>query len=314
MTHDAHIEKGNDPPLPAGLRQLWSGACEWVGWLVAVFAPAALRTTGLNREQGARLSLWLRNVEGAVRRLILAAALALTPSTPQPAAAATRNPRPTPVPRRAGFGVFALRGAGAVRGAQAAPQRTPRPYGHIPFPADPLLILGPAPARAQRSTATPPARNPLDRWGRLSRQDPDWRPPEEHAAGPEEDDSHLWFFAERVSPRRSARKPRMPHDPNTLPDSLWDWRRCHDEWRRLVPAPQLAARIEALERAIANPAAIIAGAARRLARPNNLGPRAVHHAFPDHRLPRRVRNKTGPGLTADLVDHCHDALARPDTS
>ena len=81
METDAPLETADRPALPAGLRShgpgaLWAEACERVVWLAALFTPAALRTTGASREQGARLSLWLRNVEGAARRLIPSAALA----------------------------------------------------------------------------------------------------------------------------------------------------------------------------------------------------------------------------------------------
>ena len=171
----------------------------------------------------------------------------------------------------------------------------PKPYGHIPFPADPLLSLGvtqtrPAPPHAARQ------RNPLDRWVRLSRRDPDWRPPEAQSR-----------TDRPAQPRPSARSQR--HAPQTLPDSLHDWRRHHDEWQRLVPAPALAARLDAIERITANPAATILRTARRLqgARERTL---ALARAARDPPRDRQRREADHPGEDDEVDGPGRAAQAR----
>ena len=64
------------PAMPPRVRGLWLEAVNWVGWLLAMFDRDALRTKGVSRETGALLGIWLTNIEGAVRRLILVAAFA----------------------------------------------------------------------------------------------------------------------------------------------------------------------------------------------------------------------------------------------
>jgi hypothetical protein len=305
MNTDAHIGERDDPAIPAGLCMLWAEAHGWVAWLLSMFDRTALRTTGVNREHGARLTHWLTNIEGAVRRLILAAALALVPPASRRSAspAPTRQKKRATPTRRPGFRVFRLHRTGAPRSGPAPSPRQPAPYGHVLFRADPLLTLGAAPARSPRSHA-PRARNPLDRWVRLSRDDPDWRPPEESGA----------FLSGRELRPTASRSSRRPPARDALPGSLWDWRRRHDEWRKIVPAPGLAARLEALVHVIANPGAAIASAARRLRRPHNSGPAILRDAIPRWRPPRRAEHIATAGHTSDLNDRCHDALVSSDTS
>jgi hypothetical protein len=304
MNPNAPIKTGDDPPLPASLSGLWAEACDWVTWLVSMFDGATLRTTGINRTHGARLTHWLLNIEGAIRRLILAAALAATPPAPRrahaPAAPHSRSTRA----RRPGFRIFRLRSSGhAEPSARAAPEL--KPYGHIRFPADTLLSLGPAGAKHVRRSAAPRARNPLDRWVRLSRHDPDWRSPS---------DIHPLAWTPRQLATPHVRERRLPPSTADLPDSLPDWRRCHDEWERAVPAPQLADRLEALARVAGNPAAAIARAARRLSRPHNAGPWLLRDAIPRDRSPRRAAHIETAGHAFDLNDRCHGALVAHDTS
>jgi hypothetical protein len=306
MTHDDPLATAHGPALPAGLRSLWEEACGWVDFLLGMFDPASLRAMGLSRARGVRLTLWLANIEGAVRRLILAAALVFVPSSPQ------RTPRPAhgkPRParaRRAGFRVFRLRGSGKAH-AHAPPPGALKPYGHVVFPADPLLSLGLAPARASRLRA-PRARNPLDRWVRPARHDPDWRPSELARAGSAP--QRPLAFARDDAPRPRA-EPAL-HGP--LPASLWDWRRRHDAWREVIPAPLLAARLDALARAAAAPAALIARAARRLAQPHNAGPGRLRNATPRTHIPRRARHLPNESHAPDFTQRCHDELIRRDTS
>lgn len=305
MNTDAHIEERDQPPVPARMRGLWGEACEWVAWLLHLFDRDALRSRGVKRATGARLNIWLTNIEGALRRLVLAAALAFTlpASRRAPCAAARVQPGAASV-RRPGFRVFRIGGAGAH--AAAAPVAQPRAYGHIVFPSDPLLCLGAVHPRALRRTHRRRQRNPLDRWGRLSRRDPDWRPPEDETS----------FFEAPPSPPHAQDAPRLRHargEVAALPDSLHDWRRHHDEWERLVPAPQLAARLEALGHVMAHPAAAIARAARRLRHVREALQSLVQSvAMPAP--PRRVAHIATMGHTQAFAGRCHTALVCPDTS
>jgi hypothetical protein len=312
MNTDARSEGAERPAMPAGLRGLWGEACEWVGWLLGMFDRNALRTTGVKRETGARLSVWLMNIEGAIRRLVLAAALALAPSAPRkaPACAAARVQPAAASARRARFCVFRLCGAGEAH-AGASPSAQPRSYGHIHFPSDPLLSLGAAQtgvSRHARATSGLHHRNPLDRWGRLSRQDPDWRPSEEDLSlrdAPQSSSRHA---------QGAPRHPRAPHDPAALPESLLDWRRHHDEWERRVPAPELAARLEALAYVMAHPEAAIARAARRLHAARTPILPLARNAATMPGPPRRAAHIATAGHTLAFTGRCHDALVSLDTS
>ena len=159
------------------------------------------------------------------------------------------------------------------------------------------------------------ARNPLDRRGRLSRLDPDWRAPEEpsyFSAPPERDliPHERGFVFESFD--KYVLKPAR--GPNDIPASLQDWRRRYDAWTQPIPAPALAARFEALSRAIANPTALIASAARRL---RDLRAPTLKYAFaaaPRSRTPRRARHIETAGHTTVFAARCYDALLTHDTS
>ena len=308
MNGDAHRDESRQTAMPAGLRVLWGEACEWVGWLFHLFDRDALRGHGLSREYGARASIWLMHIEGAVRRLILAAALVFTPPGVRRNASCAAARTPAASPRRRGFRVIRLASGEAVRGPATPVERkcAPKPYGHIPFPADPLLSLGvtqtrPAPPHAARQ------RNPLDRWGRLSRRDPDWRAPEETPSAAPRDTHRQPPRARHIGQAREA-------GPDGLDASLHDWRRRHDEWRRVIPAPDLAARLEALQRIADNPAAAIASTARRLARARDRAMMLAQAAAPLAEPPGRAAHITTAGHTLAFAQRCRDALVTPDTS
>lgn len=322
MNINARDRKEDHPAISAGLRTLWGEARDWVLWLVGMFDRDALKTRGVNRKQGVQIGIWLMGIEGAVRRLILAAALSFTPlaSRKSPACAAARMPAASS--RRPGFCVFRLAPSGGA--PLAIPSQLPQParraeskaYGHIPFSADPLLSLGvanPAPRAAPPSTGPTHVRNPLDRWVRPTRQDPDWRPPQSGA-------THMFGTPQQLrasTPTSTAPRPsraRQPHDPNALPESLADWRRRYDEWERLVPAPDLAARFDALAHIIAHPQAAIARAARRLHPARETVMPLARHAGAIPAPPRRAAHIPTAGHTRAFFKRCHNALANPDTS
>ena len=299
--------------FPAALRALWSEARDWVAFILGRVDRNAMRTTGLRREPAARLTIWLLNVESAIRRLILTAALALTP--PAQRTRTHRSHATAHKPRPPAVRIFRLH---APETAQAASPSRPHtrsahthaPYTHIRFPTDPLLALGAQPTHAAHRTHNggpplprPRAPNPLDRHGRLSRQDPDWRAPE-HAERP----------SPRVARPHKPRRPRTPHNPEAIPPSLLDWRRVHDEWQRLIPAPGLAARIDALERIAANPGAAILRTARRLAHSRSRALALARTARPASRTPRRVSHVQTAGHAPRFAENCHAKLAAHDTS
>lgn len=328
MNTNANPGKQPRPAIPAGLAALWHEACDWVRWLFGECDRDTLQTHGVSRRQGAKLGVWLMQIEGALRRLILAAALSFAlPASRKLQARALAHTQHTAFARRPGFSVFRLASSGAAHGPASGdtppaiptqlgrpPPTQSKPYGHIPFPVDPLLSLGFFPPRSH--TAPPSAgphraRNPLDRWVRPTRQDPDWRPPIA--------DTTLMFGApEKPRPSstrtHSPRTQRPPHDPDALPASLSDWRRCYDEWERVLPAPYLAARFDALAHLIAHPHAAIARTARRLRMaPAPILPLARNAStIPDP--PRRASRVAAPDHLAGIVRRACATLLNPDTS
>ena len=305
------------PAMPPRVRGLWLEAVNWVGWLLAMFDRDALRRKGVSRETGALLGIWLTNIEGAVRRLILAAAFAfpLAGYLRQPGGDA-RSRIAAPSSRGAGFCVFRLRGMGDATTPRPAhigntTPREPKPYGHIRFPIDPLLKLGATPRAHRERATTPRARNPLDRWGRLSRQDPDWRPPEQVVQFSRERTPHA--AQPKSPPTRHASRPPEALQAG-LPASLYDWRRRHDEWQKFVPAPDFAARFDALQRVATDPSAAIARAARRLAHSHNRALMLAREAAPQTEPPRRAAHIATAGHIETFIRTCHGALFTPDTS
>jgi hypothetical protein len=297
--------------MPARLAGLWAQVREWAGYLGSLFDLASLRTRGVKRERAARLSIWLGGVESAVRRLILMAALALSPTLRNAPGVSSPHTNQRPSPRTPGLRIFRLASGGAGRPhAASSPHEPkphdPKPYGHIPFPSDPLLRLGPAPERRACRSRRPRTPNPLDPQVRLDRRHPDWTPQEGEP---------LYVFLS--DPRPSIwrpRPPRAPHDPEALPDSLWDWRRCHDEWQRLIPAPRLADRIAALQRLAEDPSALIASTARRLRTLRAAVLPLAKAARPNLRVPTRVAHIQTAGHAERLAGRSHAELDACDTS
>src|SRR5690606_16603063 len=255
-----HMSNGAEPQH-ATLQDLWSEACRLAGALPLMFGePATIASAGLSRRLALRCCNWLWAAEALVRRLIVAAAMAFDPrklTRPRPAvgAASVRTRIVSPRPQR--FRLFAS--ACCPRDPlRSSSSDTALPYAHMPFPADDLLRLdAPRGPRANLTSPRPqgcapqrlPRRpNPLHRRGRISRHDPDYR----GYANPD-----------RMDPPPGARRPARkrlqgqaraepPSALHHLPAST-EWRRVEQEWERVLPAPHLAARIEALLRVIEKP-------------------------------------------------------------
>lgn len=289
-------ERGGETPASLStpvLGALWGEAKVLVRFVLSLFSVAQLRAPGISRRRGALLSMFLAHVEGGIRRIILAAALAFTAPAPRPrVCAATTSPPPAPhagAARRAGLCIIRLAASEPASG-KTPPPKTARPYGHIPFPADPLLSLPHKHPQGAEARFASHRRNPLDRWVRRSRRDPDWRPPE-----PSGD------YVARLCPEDAPRRERHPPQANEgLPDSLWDWRRQYDAWNDPVAAPDFAARLEALQRIIADPQALIASTARRLQASRGLA-RTRAAARPPAPPPRRTRDLASSGYGEDFA-------------
>jgi hypothetical protein len=293
--------------LPQRLHHIWQDALDFITDLLTQFDRAHIRD-GIRRTTGAQLSLWLNAAESALRRLILTAALAFTPAPlkPHTTRAATGTTKHTH-----SFTVFRLHGAGTPTHRRPTHTRQPQPYGHIPFPADPMLALGRVPSRrpTHRHNGGPILpreirRNPLDRWVRLSRNDPDWRPPPEQGWNP---------LAYRVipPPRDEDEYNDEDHQPRPKPkrlDSTADWRRCYDAWEKQIPAPNLAARLDALARAIANPDALIRRTSRRLQSQRERTIALAQTAHPALDLPRRAQRLVLDDTPSDTALAAHRAI------
>ncbi|HOY76910.1 MAG TPA: hypothetical protein PLN33_03830 [Hyphomonadaceae bacterium] len=309
--------------IPVSIRALWDDAMSFIAHVLYRFDRTKL-ITGIRRASGVRISIALNGAEGALRRLILMAALALTPASLK-SRAQTQTPSPrSSTQRPLTFRVFKLHGSRHTPGAtpgRAPAQFIPRPphaprgsASHIPFRADPLLALGRLPVRRPTHRHNggpvlprPTPRHALDRWVRLSRNDPDWREPE-----PPNPLTHLLDYCvvhgfefieddDAEKPKRKRRKPLRL-------DSTADWRRCHDEWEKLVPAPHLAARLEALARAHANADALIRRTARRLQSHRERTIALARAAWPATNLPRRAQQVETSGFSQDTAVGIHAAF------
>ncbi len=285
--------------IPAPLRSLWQEAARLVVFVLHQFNRDRIRT-GIKRTTGAHIAIWLGGAESALRRLILMAAMSFTPAPLKARAAHTPTPRNATTKRS--FRIFHLHGSGIAHGRTSSSAHTRAPYAHIVFPADPILSLGRAPSRPPKHRHNggpvlprPRQRNPLDRWVRLSRNDPDWRAPPESLNA---------MFDYNIIPEplseREGDTPTRKRKPPLRHDSAADWRRQHDEWQKLVPAPTLAARLDALERALANPHALIQRTARRLASNRDHTLSLARAARPNTEPPRRARHIETTGWHSEI--------------
>lgn len=322
VTYIDEIPEGDGPYQ----RGLWAEARHWVERCLAVFGePAQLAAVGLTRRLALRYRKWLWCIEGAVRRLIIAAALVIDPAslaraTPRPSQPGAMPEHAARRERGAAFRIFSIGGRrdpDASSPEAARPQPPPQPHRHVPFPADDLLAIGKADARTgRRRSASPRRLNPLDRRGRASRCDPDYC---EDPGDAQDDWQSFSLFGPRTRDHDAAAIPprrepghRDTTSPYGFPSGLPEWRRIDEEWARVIPAPDLGARIAALCRVIENPARSITRLARLIERRRKLAQRLAAIPAPVLRKPRRDPTPDPP--CQDLLARSHAALPRPDTS
>jgi hypothetical protein len=286
---------------------LWGRACDWVLRWSAVFSPEEILRDGLSRRFALRCCSWLVPLEAAVRRLIIAAAIAFNPAQLRAVTPATPSRKHPPSKRTAGrtsFRIFSLRPSQAPPGPASPVRRRAALLRHLPFPGDDLLRLGPSSRLRQR----PPSLrqpHPLIRQCRIFPYDPDYIQRES-----------------RPKPPRSGRKPTMQPDRNTADRAFparryaetpgEEWRRIDMEWQRVLPAPGLAARIAALIRVVEDPRPQIQRLARRFI--SDPGLAAIFRSLSAPHMRRPAWSPLGPQVDEDLAPLCHAALDPPDTS
>jgi hypothetical protein len=322
---DDDIPQG-DGPYETGL---WAEARAWVGWLINLYGNVReIALVGLSRRTALRCRNWLWSIEGIVRRLIIAAAMRLDPDSlapPSKPKATTRKSEPEtasdtpgePARPASAFRVLGLHGRpGASRKSQVKPAHIVVPeHRHLSFPLDDLLRLGAAPQQGVQRSVSGHRPHPLDRRGRISRWDPDYRSDPVKEA---ESYRRYFFGPFPVLPDRFSRPPkerrhRDIHDPYYRSEaSVPEHRRIEEEWARVIPAPDIAGRIMALHRVMADPKGWIARTARQLQLIKRLA--EVLRALPEPKLvkPRRDRGPIPPGLSC--LSLCHAAIVAPDTS
>jgi hypothetical protein len=289
---------------------LWARACEWLSRWSAVFSPEEILRDGLSRRLALRCCAWLAPLEAAVRRLIIAAALAFDPTQLPPASpTAPVAPRKRASLRKAdgrtGFRIFCLRPSQASPGPPSLPRRQATPLRHLPFPGDDLLRLGPSgPLRQRPPSLRQP--HPLIRQCRIFHYDPDYIA-RERCSGPP-----------RPGDREAIARPAPNAADRCLPNRRYakapgeEWRRVDMEWQRILPAPGLAARITALIRAVENPQPLVRRVVRRLIDDPALA--GMLRGLPAPRMRRPAYDRLGSQVDEDLLPLCHSALDPPDTS
>jgi hypothetical protein len=317
MTNESENQNDNEEAATPDGDGLWKDVRFWFGAILSVFGDVKeLIDVGLTRSLAVKLCNWLWGVEGAIRRLIIAEALKLDPSS-----LAETGPRPepktktAPAKRRPSFRIFGFnrQGEPQAQTSIASPAKADLPdRWHIPFPADPLLSIGPRPRRTRHVSGLRRI-NPLDRRGRISRFDPDY-------VGEEQDYEAALLGLSPPRPARPSRprpEPVLSQDkPNYLSprSDPFDWRRIEEEWKRVIPAPHLAARIFALAGVMENKDRAVARVARFFTRRRDLKADIVGQPPPELAWPRPARPIYRSRDVEGLVPRSHAELWRLDTS
>jgi len=324
-------------------RGLWAEARWWVAQLLLVFGDVTgIARIGLTRRLALICRNWLWSIEGMARRLIIAAALALDPSKLTPVAKPKRRPVTSSVqPAQdqkeqgakrkpsAAFRIFSIHrwrppllvvNWDMMMAWKPRPKRKARGplplHRHLSFPADDLLLIGVADLHRKHKPGLR-RRSPLDRRGRISRWDPDYRGRSEEEELASYNRHFFGPFPERILPidrppeDKPAPRPRDIHDPYRI-GSAFEFRRIEDEWTRVIPAPDLAGRIAALARVMEKPECFIERLARQLHASADLTRKLLATPEPKLEKPKRDPTPIPPGL--DLLARIHAALPRLDSS
>lgn len=317
LSHIDEIETAKARPSSGGL---WACACSWAQQMICIFGKPEDIAVGLSRRLALRCRNWLWSIEGIVRRLIIASAFAIDASTLPPLRRRIAPARPRQKAggaRRPGFRLFAVTGPARLgRGGKGAAPKAERLYAHVPFPADDLLRVGaprtprifPQTTGTQRPSGegqAPRRVNPLHRRGRITRWDPDYHGHRDQDLlnGPRPSPPP------RTRPRRQRPKLARISSLHRPPVST-EWRRVEEEWDRVLPAPDIAARLTALLRVMNQPASCVHRLARRL-QMSNLAARLAALPPPALRRPRLDRSQPPPAQ--DTLAQSHTLLRR-DTS
>jgi hypothetical protein len=307
MDAETEPEIHEDPSRGPFWVGLWAVARHWVALLEQIYEPDVIAATGITRSFGLRCSRWLWSIEGLVRRLIIAAAAKFDLAQLPDLIPGRRNPvRPhkraapsvsfTVLPRIPGRQPHAA--DTSLRAAKTAEHR------HLVFPGDGLLHLFPRRDRRNSRPAYVRTRNPLERRGRISPWDPDYRG---SRAG------HLTIHARQLKSResepRAGRSSPCRRSSSLHGGGIPEWKRIELEWERVIPSHRLAGRIRALMRVIEKPERWVERTARRLAADRGLIDLIRAAPPPTLRKPR-----LDPGAPPPLQDELAWAHAFPDTS
>jgi hypothetical protein len=292
---------------------LWARAWDWLATWMGVFPPQEILRDGLTRRLALICCNWLWPLEATVRRLIIAAALALHPAMAAAVAQGkpSRKPSQPPARRAARFRIVSIRGAGASRTPAPAIRAAFAVERHFPFPADHLLRLGAPPPRQVRQLAVSRT-NPLHRRGRIHPSDPDYIPAPEvdYANG-----SELLFGSPKEyepAPARESDAHRCLRYRVPIESDDSEWRRIEKEWERVLPALCIGARIVALNNVLFAPAPHIQRLARRLAADPDLA--ALLREAPPPLLRKPRYDRLPSYVDEDLLMLAHVATQPPDTS
>jgi len=303
-------------PVEDPIEARWSEARFWVSRALTAFGSLTdVATLGLTRSADRRLSAWLFAIEGAVRRLILIAAIALKL---EPVASALRSGRTStrPAPAgdpegwRASFPIFRVHPI--LRGPRVPPRiltletihllpvKKHRPAHvhtgptHAAFASDPLLGIYALESRAAYARTRPPKepapRKPTAYPTRFSRS----------RRISEEEAMHNYYFRESPAQLRDAIATGLIPAPPERPARNWTSLDTHPDdgapanrIEPLIPARALAMRLEALRRIMLAPEKCVRRTARLLAR----------YATRGHSLPDRFQELPAPEPRRPHSDH-----------
>jgi len=261
------------------LISLWDEAWVWLLSLFSVFPePEAVAGEGLTRRVALLLKNWLWSIEGMLRRLMIATALAISARLPAPK---PRKPRSKPKaaarnPVLPCFRIFAIRRlplppfTGEVPrsgdGGTLQARTSSKAYHHAAFTRDPLLVIGEAPLR--RGGPRPARIRPRpDRYHLGRETEESFRT----FFGPFHDRSECLRLGAAPPPPRERSETRIGH--HILPAFDREaWLAAEAEEKALHPAPGIASHIAALKRLADDPKPAIRRLAQRLrSRPDLVG-------------------------------------------